>query len=163
MKADSQSNSEILNHGQLATFWVDDLFFGIDVMKVQEIIRYQEMTPVPLASPTVRGLVNLRGQIITAIDMRRRLKLPDFPEGKLPMNVIIRSAEGVVSLLVDKIGDVIEYDNSKFETTPCTLPAAQKELINGVCKLPRQLLLILNHERAVEVSHNDFETNPGLH
>ena len=90
---------------QYCTFLVDGHYFGLDVRKVQEIIRYQEMTSVPLASPVVRGLINLRGQIVTAIDLRRRLDLTERPEGTLPMNVVVRTEEGVVSLLVDEIGD----------------------------------------------------------
>ena len=85
---------------QFCTFFLDGQYFGIDVLKVQEIIRFQEMTRVPLAPPTIQGLINLRGQIVTAIDMRRRLALRPRPEGQVPMNVVIRSEEGAVSLLV---------------------------------------------------------------
>ena len=70
---------------QYCTFYLDGHYFGIDVRKVQEVIRYQEMTRVPLAHPVVRGLINLRGQIVTAIDLRRRLELRDRPPGRLPV------------------------------------------------------------------------------
>ena len=83
-----------------------DLFLGVDVLKVREVIRYQEMTRVPIAPPMVRGLINLRGQIITAIDLRRRFELVDRPDGELPMNVVLRTDDGAVSLLVDEIGVV---------------------------------------------------------
>src|SRR5271163_1577491 len=106
---------------QLCTFMLDGLYFGVDVQKVQEVICYQEMTRVPLAPPVVRGLINLRGQIVTAIDMRRRLDLPALPEGKLPMNVVIRTDGGPVSLLVDEIGDVMEVDSASYERPPETL------------------------------------------
>jgi chemotaxis signal transduction protein len=83
---------------QFATFHLAGLFLGVDVLKVQEVIRYQEMTRVPIAPPMVEGLINLRGQIITAIDLRRRLGLADRADGELPMNVVIRSDDGAASV-----------------------------------------------------------------
>jgi purine-binding chemotaxis protein CheW len=133
---------------QLCTFFVDGLLFGVDVTKVQEVIRHQEMTPVPLASPVVSGLINLRGQIVTALDMRRRLGFPPNRDGQTSTNVAIRHEEGVVSLLVDEIGDVVEADGTLFEAPPETLSVAAKELIYGVYKLTPQLLLLLNTDVA---------------
>ncbi len=92
---------------QFCTFKLDELVFGVDVRLVQEVIKYQAMTEVPLASKVVRGLINLRGQIVTAIDLRRRLELKDSPSDRPPMNVVIRTDDEAVSLLVDEIGDVI--------------------------------------------------------
>ena len=83
--------------GQYATFFVDGLFFGIDVLQVQEVLRYQEMTRVPLAPAVIEGLINLRGQIVTAVDMRRRLKLPPRADGQTPMNTVVRTEEGAPS------------------------------------------------------------------
>lgn len=137
---------------QLCTFFVDGLLFGIDVTRVQEVIRYQEMTPVPLAPAVIHGLINLRGQIVTAIDLRTRLQLRPRPAGELPVNVVAREGDGAVSLLVDEIGDVVLVDESSFEAPPETLSAASKALIHGVYKLEPQLLLLLNTERAVGVN-----------
>src|ERR1700685_3941223 len=92
---------------QYCTFFVDGHYFGLDVLNVQEIIRYQEMTRVPLAPPVVQGLINLRGQIVTAIDLRLRLELKERPPGQLPVNVVVQTEDGAVSLLVDEIGDVL--------------------------------------------------------
>ena len=131
----------------LCTFTLDDCTFGIEVMNVQEVIRYQEMTSVPLASPMVRGLINLRGQIVTAIDMRARLGLPPRPNGELPMNVVVRTADGVVSLLVDEIGDVVEVDERSYERAPETMALAFRELVPGVYKLEASLLLLLDAEQ----------------
>src|SRR5229473_6045109 len=100
---------------QYCTFFVDVYYFGVDVLKVQEIIRYQEMTRVPLAPSVVQGLINLRGQIVTAIDLRRRLELSERPVDLLPTNVVIRTDDGPVSLLVDQIGDVLEVEADAFE------------------------------------------------
>ncbi len=135
---------------QYCTFYLDDLFFGVDVTCVQEVIRYQEMTMVPLAPPAVRGLINLRGQIVTAIDLRSRLSLPARESERPPMNVVVRSAECATSLLVDVIGDVIEVDGASFEEPPNTLNENTRRLIKGVHKLDGQLLMILDPERAIE-------------
>ena len=132
---------------QLCTFLLDNLLFGIEVMNVQEVIRYQEMTAVPLATSVVRGLINLRGQIVTAIDMRARLGLPERNNGELPMNVVVRTTDGVVSLLVDEIGDVVGVDERSYERAPETMASAFRELVPGVYKLEAALLLLLDAER----------------
>ena len=136
---------------QLCTFFLDGQLFGVEAQTVQEVIRYQEMTRVPKAPPSVSGLINLRGQIVTAIDLRTRLGLPPREAGKLPMNVVIRSDEGAVSLLVDQIGDVIEVDADNFETPPDTLQGPSRELVQGAYKLDGRLLLLLNCDEAVEL------------
>lgn len=141
---------------QFCTFHVDGLFFGVEVLNVQEVIRYQEMTRVPLASHVVRGLINLRGQIVTAIDLRRRLALRERPADRLPMNVVVRTDDGAVSLLVDEIGDVLEVDAAAFERPPETLRGTARELVRGVYKLKDRLLLILDTAQTVELgSKND--------
>ncbi len=134
---------------QFCTFLLNDLFFGIEVLKVQEVIRYQEMTRVPLAPATIRGLINLRGQIVTAIDLRNRLELPARSEEQLPMNVVVRSEDGAVSLLVDEIGDVVEIADDTYERPPETLKGVARELIEGVYKLKERLLLILDTEKTI--------------
>jgi purine-binding chemotaxis protein CheW len=144
---------------QYCTFYLRDMYFGLDVLKVQEIIRFQPMTPVPLANPIIRGLINLRGQIVTAIDLRRRLDLPDRSEESPPVNVVIQTDDGAVSLLVDEIGDVLEVSEKAFERPPETLRGTARELIRGTYKLPNQLLLILDTEKAVSLPHpRDFST-----
>ncbi len=134
---------------QFSTFFLDDQFFGVEVLSVQEVIRYQEMTRAPLAPAMVKGLINLRGQIVTAIDIRQRLGMPARAADKLPMNVVVRSDDGVVSLLVDSIGEVVEVGDEAFERPPKTLGAAAQELVKGVYKLKERLLLILDTERAI--------------
>lgn len=134
---------------QYVTFKVGKLFFGVDVAEVQEIIRTQPMTPVPLAPEIVRGLVNLRGQIISAIDMRALLKLGKFPEDSTPMNVVVRTEGEVVCFLVDGIGDVIDVDHSTFESTPETVSAHISRILQGVFKLEKQLLLIVHSSKCL--------------
>ena len=143
---------------QFCTFYVAGYFFGLDVLSVQEIIRYQEMTRVPLAPPVVRGLINLRGQIVTAIDLRRRLQLEDRPADQLPINVVVRSDDGAVSLLVDEIGDVLQVSERMFERPPQTLKGAARELIRGAYKLEDRLLLILDTERTLTPNGSDRDS-----
>ena len=138
--------------GQFSTFFVADLFFGVDVLNVQEVLRFQQMTPVPQAPRVIEGLINLRGQIVTAIDMRRRLGLPPRAGDKSPMNMVVRTADGAVSLLVDEIGDVLDLDAATYERTPENLDPAARELIRGVYKLKDRLLLILDAERTVDLA-----------
>ncbi|MBL9169399.1 MAG: chemotaxis protein CheW [Verrucomicrobiales bacterium] len=139
------------NSKQFCTFYIDGLFFGVEVLKVQEVIRYQEMTRVPLASRTLQGLINLRGQIVTAIDLRRRLELPARKTEELPMNVVVRTDDGAVSLLVDEIGDVVEIQDDVYERPPETLRGVARELVTGVYKLKERLLLILDTEKTVNL------------
>lgn len=136
---------------QYCTFHVDDHYFGVDVLDVQEVIRYQEMTRVPLAPPVVRGLINLRGQIVTAIDLRRRLELCERPADHLPVNVVVHTDDGAVSLLVDEIGDVLAVPEQLFERPPETLRGTARELVRGAYKLEDRLLLILDTERTVSL------------
>jgi purine-binding chemotaxis protein CheW len=136
---------------QFATFFLNGLFFGVEVLKVQEVIRYQAMTRVPIAPAMIEGLINLRGQIITAIDMRRRFEMPARPKDQLPMNVVVRTDDGAVSLLVDEIGDVVEIHDDSYEQLPDTLTGVAREMIRGVYKMKKRLLLILDTERAVNL------------
>lgn len=136
--------------GQFSTFFVADLFFGVEVLRVQEVLRFQQMTPVPQAPDVIEGLINLRGQIVTAIDMRRRLRLPPRPEEQTPMNMVVRTEDGAVSLLVDEIGDVLDVEAATYERPPDNLDPSARELIRGVYKLKDRLLLVLDVERTVD-------------
>ena len=129
---------------QYCTFWVDELYLGIDALTVQEVLRNPGLTPVPLAPPAVRGLINLRGQIVTAIDLGARL-------GRTPtarrMNVVVRSREGSTSLLVDRIADVVQVPRAGHEDVPTTLTGAAREVLRATCPLEDSLLLILDVAR----------------
>ncbi len=134
---------------QLCTFHVDSLYLGISVVQVQEVLREQETTPVPLAPDSISGLMNLRGQIVTAIDLRVILGLPPRPADHHAMNVVIRTADGAVSLMVDEIGDVIETGEDTFEPPPDTLTGTARHLVLGVHKLPGALLHVLDVDRVL--------------
>ena len=136
---------------QIVTFKLDRLHFGVEVKHVQEVIRYQTMTRVPKAPTVVEGLINLRGQIVTAIDMRARVGLARRDDAHLPMNVVIRSADGVTSLLVDEIGEVVEVDAAQLEPAPLPVTDRIRDVIGGVYKLHGMLLLELDVERALTI------------
>ena len=147
---------------QFCTFHLDQLLFGIDVLNVQEIILPQEMTPVPLAPEVISGLINLRGQVVTAIDLGTWLGIEQNVSNQMRMNVVIRTDEEVVSFLVDSIGDVVEPDDDTFERAPQTLEDDIRELINGVYKLDGQLLLVMDVERTIEVFIDAFNGRQAL-
>jgi purine-binding chemotaxis protein CheW len=137
---------------QLCTFTLGDLYLGIGVERVQEVIRTQPMTRIPLAAAAVTGLINLRGQIVTAIDLRRRLDLADRPADACPVNLVIRTDDGPMSLLVDEIDDVTEVTDDAFESLPDTVHGAIRDNVLGVHKLANRLLLTLDTEKLVRVT-----------
>ena len=135
---------------QFATFEVAGQLFGVEVHTVQEVLSYNEYTPVPLAPPAVGGLFNLRGQVIAAVDLRVQLGLPRQSLEGAVMNVILRGDEEPVSLLVDKIGEVVDLDEATFEPPPDTLNGPTRELVVGTFKLEGRLMLALNVAQAVD-------------
>jgi len=123
---------------------LQDIFFGVPVEDVQEVLEFHEVTPVPLACAFLPGVINLRGQILTAMDLKMRLGLTEKAISGAGMNVVIRSNDGLVSLLVDRIGDVLEIDGELCEIPPETLKPGVREVTTLVCKLDEKLLLILD-------------------
>jgi purine-binding chemotaxis protein CheW len=132
---------------QFCTFYLDGRMFGVESQQIQEVMRLVEITEVPLAPRAIGGLMNLRGQIVAAIDLRRRLEFAPRAGENMPMCVVARSTEGAVSLLVDAIGDVVEVDEETFEQPPETLEERLRSVILGVHKLDRELLHVLDAER----------------
>jgi len=130
------------------TFRLDGLLYGVPVDRVQEVLRSAPMTPVPLAPRAVRGLINLRGEIVTVVDLRKPLQLPDA-EPASPTLVVVRDGSSIMTLAVDAIEDVTWTREEDFEPCPDTLQTTAREMISGCCKLPGDLLLVLNLERAL--------------
>lgn len=137
---------------QLATFRLAGDLFGVPVSDVQEVLMEQPHTPTPQAPAAVAGLINLRGQVVTALDLRVRLSLPPREPGSDYINVVVRHGEDVWSLLVDRIGDVIAVDDAQFEPPPDTLHGPASELILGAYKLEAELLLLLDVRKVLELS-----------
>lgn len=136
---------------RLCTFHVDHLLVGIEVGRVQEVVRHQATTPVPLAPAAVEGLINLRGQIVTAIDLRRLLALAPRPQDVRPMHAVVRLEGEAISLLVDRPGEVVEPQADGFGPVPATAPARLREVFSGACTLAHGLLLVLDPARLIEL------------
>jgi purine-binding chemotaxis protein CheW len=137
---------------QYCTFKVDHLLIGVEVWRVQEVIRHQPMTHVPLAPKEVRGLINLRGQIVTAIDVRLWLGLGPRPDGSPSMNAVMRLQDEAVSLLVDEAGEVVEPPLSTYEPVPTTASEQIRTLFSGTYKLDDALLLVLDTESVSRIT-----------
>ncbi|MFB9376967.1 chemotaxis protein CheW [Kineococcus gynurae] len=136
---------------QLATFHLAGHLFGVPVSLVQEVLTEQPRTPAPLAPGAVAGLINLRGSVVTALDLRRRLRLADRGPDQVAMNVVVRNADEVWSLLVDSIGEVVQAAEGTFEPPPDTLHGPLRELIKGAYKLDGALLLVLDVHKALDL------------
>ena len=136
---------------QFCTFYLNHLLFGVESLKIQEVVTHREMGPVPLAAPAVSGLMNLRGQVVVVLELRRQLEMPDRPADVLPVCLVVRAAEGTVCLLADEVGNVVEVEDDTFEPSPETLSARLRSVILGVHKLEGQLMHVLDTERACEV------------
>ena len=134
---------------QFCTFHVDDLFLGIEVERVQEVLRDSDITPVPTAPSWVRGLINLRGQIVTAIDLGARFGKTDR-EDESSTVLVLDAGSTLLSFVVDRAGDVVEVNDESFEPPPDTLRGEARRLIRGTYKLQKKLLLVLDVEHALE-------------
>lgn len=134
---------------QLLTFSLGDRKFGLRVGLVQEVLQAQPVTPVPLADEVVCGLVNLRGQIVTAVDLRGCLQLHRGAATGSPVNVIVRTEGEPISLLADRVGDVVEVDDDDFASPPESTSDLAIELIRGAYKLKSGLLLLVDLEAVI--------------
>lgn len=137
---------------QFCTFWLGEHLFGIDVVDVREVLRGQQLTPVPLAPDVVCGLLNLRGEIVTAIDLRRRLGLPERPEDRCPVNLVVRVHGALLCFVADAMSDVMTAESDRFEPPPETLPASLRSMIRGAFQRETGLLLILDCARVADVA-----------
>jgi purine-binding chemotaxis protein CheW len=136
---------------RFCTFHVGDLLLGVEVELVQEVLGMEPMTRVPLADPWVSGLLNLRGQIVTAVDARRRLGLPPRSAGERTANIVIRTPDGSVSLVVDREGDVVDLADAEIEPLPENVSPAIRAIVSGTCKVDESLLLMLDAERTLTI------------
>ena len=135
-----------------ATFEVGGQYLGIRVLQVQEVLRRQQLTPVPLAPPVIAGLINLRGQILPALEMRRLFHLVERTDPEQVLNVVLRTDAGPVSVQVDEIGDVVEIESAAVEPPPLHIDRHVKRCLSGVCQMKDRVLLLLDVARTVDVS-----------
>jgi purine-binding chemotaxis protein CheW len=142
---------------QYCTFYVGDLFLGIEVERIQEVLQDCDITPVPKAPPEVRGLINLRGQIVTAVDLKTRFGL-DPEAGDSRTILVLDSADELRSLVADRSADVVEVQENDFEQPPETLKGEARKLIRGAFKLQKSLLLILDADHVFSFDGEGVET-----
>jgi len=135
--------------GAYATFFVGQFFFRIPIAVGVEVTKGQEVTPVPLGPKEVAGFFNLRGNIVTAINMRVRLGMPPLHEGVDTLSIFFQDQDHLFALLIDRVGDFIEVTEQTFEETPSNLDPNARELIVGVHKLADKLLLVLDTHKIV--------------
>jgi purine-binding chemotaxis protein CheW len=131
---------EVEKTSLVATFQFEDEIFGVDALKVQEIVRYQKMTPVPHAPDYILGLINLRGQIVTAIDLKYRLTGEQVSLTERSMNLILNTEHGTCSVIVDEVGDVMEISESQTEAPPETMSSELKKYVLKICKLEKKTI-----------------------
>jgi len=129
---------------QYVSFLIGRQLLGVPVSVVQEVLNPQSIARTPKARPEIAGLLNLRGQIVTAVDLRKRLRLPPLDDSRQSMNVVVRYKGESFSLLVDEVGDVIDVPTDALESPPQTLDAHWKSLLSGVFQLERQLFIVLD-------------------
>jgi purine-binding chemotaxis protein CheW len=127
-------------------------FFGIPVLQVQDVLGPQRITRIPLSPPEVAGSLNLRGRIVTAIDLRTRLGLPPLPEANKGMSVVVDHEGELYSILVDGVGEVLRLGASAAERNPATLDAIWRDVSGGVYRLEKTLLIVLNVARVLDFS-----------
>ena len=139
------------NGNQFCTFQVDRYHFGVNVRHVQEVLRYHEMARVPLVPPVLKGLLNLRGMIVPAIDLHERLQLPSRLQHERPINIVVHTSDGPMSLLADELRDVVTASEDDFEPPPDTVTGVTARVVTGCYKLSQGLLLVLDHERVADI------------
>jgi purine-binding chemotaxis protein CheW len=133
-----------------ANFSVNGSLFGVDATDVQEVLSPQRTTRVPRSSPEVTGLINLRGQVVPTLDLRRMLGMPERDEGDDAINVVVRTEHGPVSIAVDEVGDVLEASDDEFESPPETLSRPTRDMVTAVYKLENEILLVIDVKRTAQ-------------
>jgi len=150
--ADKQTGKRGAEIVQLSTFRLTDELFGVNALQVQEILTYQAISPVPLAPAYVKGLINLRGQIVTVLDLRERLGFEPLEDESTGMNLIVTSEEGPMSLLVDTIGNVLDLPADRLQAPPGTVRGIAVQYIDSVCQLEDELLIVLDVDSVLQLT-----------
>lgn len=136
---------------EYATFHVGDLLIGIDIRQVEEINRHLRLTPVPQAPDCVRGVINLRGEVVTVVDLRTILGLEPVDTTRSSRNVIVNSHDERIGMLVDSVADVVTVDSAKVAPPPANVSGIDGKFFQGVFRLEKELLVVLNVQAALAV------------
>lgn len=139
-----KTNTDLHGSKEFLTINVGDQRFGIPVLEVEDVLGPQKVTTIPLSPPEVAGSLNLRGRIVTAIDMRCSLDMEPRKETGKEMSVVVEHNDELYSLIIDSVGDVLALKNSEFEKNPATLDASWRDVSEGVYRLEGELLVILD-------------------
>ncbi len=145
-----ESSDSAAETREFVTITLGNQLCGIDVLKVQDVLGPQTITPVPLAATEISGLLNLRGRIVTAIDLRRRFGLEDRQEGDEGMSVVVEHMGELYSLTVDSVGEVLRFPVDSFERNPATLDPLWRQFSDGVYRLNEGLLVVLNDDSLLD-------------
>ncbi len=151
----SKSKGEMSNfvtQDQFVTVHIGGQLFGIPVLLVHDVLQQQRITRVPLAPTEVAGSLNLRGRIVTAIDMRCRMGMEKLDTGKPTMAVVVENHHELYSLIVDSVGEVLSLATTDFERNPPTLPASWRDLSAGIYRLKTQLMVVLDVGRLLNIN-----------
>jgi purine-binding chemotaxis protein CheW len=149
VKADTEEGD--LANREFVTMLIDGQMFGIPVLQVQDVLGPQKITRVPLAPREVAGSLNLRGRIVTAIDVRVRLNLPPREDKGQSMSVVVDHSGEFYSLIVDQVGEVMGLAASDYEKTPATLDERWRDISDGVYRLKDVLLIVLDVKRLLRL------------
>jgi purine-binding chemotaxis protein CheW len=149
----NETSTELVNENvtEYVTVLIGDQLFGLPISRVQDVFMPDRLTRVPLSAPEIAGVLNLRGRIVTAVDMRRRLGLPPRADGKPPMAVGIELKGESYGLLIDTVGEVLKLPDGTREPNPVNLDQRLKRVSGGVHRLEGQLMVILDVDRVLEM------------
>ncbi|MGG5818527.1 chemotaxis protein CheW [Falsiroseomonas sp. HW251] len=136
------------------TFTVGGQACGVPVLAVRDVLGPQSITPIPLAPPEIEGAMNLRGRIVTAVDLRRRLGLPARPGGSAPMSIVVEQGSELYAMLADEVGEVLPLSPSDCEPNPPTLDLTWREVSRGVQRRDGQLLIQLEVDRLLAIGED---------
>lgn len=153
----SQTDSTLItgDSDEYVTMTVAGQLFGIPVLKVQDVLGSQKLARIPLAPPEVAGSLNLRGRIVTAIDVRIRLGLPPRPDDMQGMSVVVYQGDELYSLLIDQVGEVLSLPRANFEANPPTLEPRWRELSTGIYRLDGKLMVVIDIDRLLNLSRSN--------
>jgi len=146
---------EAIGQRDFVTFVIADQLFGIPVLTVQDVLGPQRITRIPLAPVEVAGALNLRGRIVTAIDVRRRLGLPSRAKDDKGMSVVVENDGELYSLVIDQVGEVLSLPPEDFERNPATLSTRWREVAAGIYRLKGQLMIVLDVDRLLQFQRSE--------
>ena len=152
MRTQSDINDNLYNvdRKEYLTFYLDGQAFGIPVLQIQDVLSQQPVTKIPLCSPEIEGSLNLRGRIVTAVNLRIKLDMNRRDTDKKNMSIVVEHSDELYSLTVDKVGEVVSLPDSDFEKNPVNIEDSLKALSSGIYRLEKDLLVILNVSGLIE-------------